>query len=330
MRLTWAEGNCSFPCHAWHWPQGVARFADMAGRGAADKKPCLWSERAFPGTATLHIETRMAYYEKFIMVPTASFEEPSRMSQKPKKKKQKSPKPRSSKGAVRGSRPTAMVNPGIAAAARDNVTSIVGQGRVPERALEIPLSAFFLADHLTRRFEAEAELPYPVACQSGCDSCCYNQVELTGPEALLIGYHIAQHFSDSEKELLLAHMARILEIIKAMGPAGSAVRRREIPCPLLRNRTCSVYPARPLVCRAMHGLDRERCVAELRTGSLAGSQYYAHRHEIVVSVSAGLREGCKAAGLQSGPLNLTRALNDFFTQDNPVERWITGGNVFGP
>jgi Fe-S-cluster containining protein len=245
-------------------------------------------------------------------------------------KKKKSPKARRPKGAVRGSRPTARVNPGIAALAQDNVGTIIGQGRVPERALEIPLSAFFLADHLTRRFEAEAELPHPVACQAGCDSCCYNQVELTPPEALLIGHHIAQHFSDSEKDLLLAHMARILEIIMAMGQGESAARRREIPCPLLRNRTCSVYPARPLVCRAMHGLDRERCVRELHTGSLAGSQYYAHRHEIAVSVSAGLREGCKAAGLQSGPLNLTRALNDFFTQENAVERWINGEEVFGP
>src|SRR5665811_756852 len=139
--------------------------------------------------------------------------------------------------------------------------------------------------------------------------CIRDRVELTPAEALLIGHHIAQQFSEAEKDLLLAHVARIIEIIKAMGQAESATRRREIPCPLLRNRTCLVYPARPLVCRAMHGLDRERCVAELRTGSLAGSQYYAHRHEIVVSVSAGLREGCKAAGLQSGTLNLTRALN---------------------
>ena len=45
-------------------------------------------------------------------------------------KKKKSPKTRRPKGAARGSRPTARVNPGIAAAARDNVASIVGQGRV--------------------------------------------------------------------------------------------------------------------------------------------------------------------------------------------------------
>ena len=244
-------------------------------------------------------------------------------------KRKKSKKARRGRGPAGGSRPTARVNPSIAAAAQDNVVAIIGQGRVAERALEIAVSAFFLTDHLTRRFEAEAELPHPVACQDGCDSCCYNQVELTPPEAVLIGHHIARQFSQAEKDLLLAHVARIIEIIIRMSKAESAARRREIPCPLLQNRRCSVYPVRPLVCRAMHGLDRERCAAELRTGSLAGSQYYAHRHEIAVSVSAGLREGCRAAGLQSGALNLTRALHDFFTQENAVERWINGEEVFG-
>jgi hypothetical protein len=229
-----------------------------------------------------------------------------------------------------GRRPAARVNPSIAAAAQDNVVSIIGQGRVPARALEIAVSGFFLADHLTRRFEAEAELPHPVACQEGCDSCCYNQVELTPPEALLIGHHIARQFSQADQDLLLDHAARIIEIINVMGQNESAARRREIPCPLLRHRTCSVYAVRPLVCRAMHGLNRERCAAELTAGSLAGSQYYAHRHEIAVSVSAGLQEGCKAAGLQAGTLNLARALQDFFALENPVERWIAGEEVFGP
>ena len=141
---------------------------------------------------------------------------------------------RKSKGAAGRSRPTAQVNQSIAAAAQDNVGSIIGQGRVPERALEIAVSGFFLADHLTRRFEAEAELPHPVACQEGCDSCCYNQVELTAPEALLIGHHIAQQFSEADKDLLLAHAARIIELINGLGQAERAARRREIPCPLLR------------------------------------------------------------------------------------------------
>ena len=246
------------------------------------------------------------------------------------RKRKKTPKTRRPKDAAPGSRPAARVNPSIAAAAQDNVVEIIGQGRGLERALEIAVSAFFLADHLTRRFEAEQDLPQPVACREECDACCYNRVELTPPEALIIAHHIAGNFPEVEKEALLANLARNLALTQGRSPAAVAGMRAELPCPLLRDRKCSVYPVRPLVCRAMHALERERCAAELSAGSLAASTYYAHRHDIAVSVSAGLREGCRAAGLQSGALNLAQALKDFFSQENPVERWINGEEVFGP
>jgi hypothetical protein len=78
----------------------------------------------------------------------------------------------------------------------------------------------------------------------------------------------------------------------------------------------------------MHALDRERCDAELHLSSLAGSQYYNHRHEIALSLSAGILSGSEAANCQSRTLSLTHALHDFFTQENCVERWIVGEAVF--
>lgn len=245
-------------------------------------------------------------------------------------RRKKSKNPRGRAGTAGGSRPTARVNQAIANAAKDNVLSIVGQGRTPDRALEIAVSAFFLADHQTRRFESEQDLPHPIACRENCAPCCYNQVELTVPEALLIGHHIAGNLSPAEKDLVLAAATRHINLTAGKSQSAIAAMRRELPCPLLIDRRCSVYPVRPLVCRAMHGFDRERCEAELGAGSLASSTYYAHRHDIGVSVSAGLREGCRAAGLQAGPFNLTRALHDFFTRENPVERWLRGEEIFGP
>jgi Fe-S-cluster containining protein len=249
------------------------------------------------------------------------------MNRAQRRKKSKNPRRRA--GTAGGSRPTARVNQAIANAAKDNVLSIIGQGRAPEQALEIAVSAFFLADHLTWRFESEQDLPHPLACREDCASSCYNQVELTPPEALLIGHHIAENLSSAEKDLVLATAARNINLTAGKSQSAIAAMRRELPCPLLIDRRCSVYPVRPLVCRAMHGFDRERCEAELHAGSLASSTYYAHRHDIGVSVSAGLREGCRAAGLQAGTLNLARALKDFFGQQNPAERWIAGEKVFG-
>jgi hypothetical protein len=231
-------------------------------------------------------------------------------------------------GAAHRALPAGRINPGIAQIARDNVVEIISKGRAPDRVIEIATSAFFLAQHLTWRFEAQNPLPQPLACKESCDACCHNLVELTPPEALLIGQHISQHFPDAEKDRVLSRVAKNLALAAGKTKAALAAVRQDLPCPLLHGRACSVYPVRPLVCRAMHGLNRERCEAELRSGSLAGSQYYTHRHVIALSVSAGLLEGCRAVGCQVKTLSLDRALHDFFTQSNPVERWLNGEAVF--
>jgi Fe-S-cluster containining protein len=212
--------------------------------------------------------------------------------------------------------------------ARDNVLEIIRQGRGLAQVLEIANSACVLAQHLTWRLEAENPLPQPLACQAGCDACCHNLVELTPPEALALGHHIRQHFADAARARVLSQVAKNLTLAAGKTKAALALIRRELPCPLLFGGKCSLYPLRPLVCRAMHGLNRERCAAELASGSLAGSQYYPYRHDIALAVSAGVLEGCRRAGCQSGTLDLARALHDFFTQKNPVERWVAGERVF--
>jgi Fe-S-cluster containining protein len=231
-------------------------------------------------------------------------------------------------GAPRGGRPGGGSNQGIAQMAQGNVVEIVNQGRGPAQALEIATSAFFLCEHLTRRFETENPLPQPVACKPGCEACCHNLVELTPPEALALGQHIRRYFSEAQKDRVLSRVAHNLALAAGQTKNALAARRRDLPCPLLQGQACLAYPVRPLVCRAMHGLSRERCEAELRSGSLAGSQYYAHRQEIALSVSAGLTEGCRAIGCQSGTLDLARGLHDFFNQENPAESWLAGTKVF--
>lgn len=230
--------------------------------------------------------------------------------------------------AARRAGPANRINHGIVQMARGNVLEIVNNGRGLEQALEIATSAFFISEHLTWRFEAENPLPQPVACQPGCDACCHNLVELTPPEALALGQHIRRHFPEAHRDRVLSRVAQNLAMAAGKTKATLTAMRRALPCPLLHGHACSAYSLRPLVCRAMHGLDQERCETELRSGSLAGSQYYAHRQEIALSVSAGLMEGCRDAGCQSGTLDLARALHDFFNQENPTESWLAGKKVF--
>jgi Fe-S-cluster containining protein len=201
-----------------------------------------------------------------------------------------------------------------------------GAGAGGQKALELALSAFYFADHVIQVVEAANALPQPIACQEGCHFCCLHQVELNPPEALLLGHYVDQHFADAERKELIAALRRSLDL--QAGKTKEELARIRPPCPLLRDRKCSAYPARPLVCRAMHSLDTLRCESAYKNLDLSSPPYYAHRHEIYYSISRGLRAGCQAVGCQSPPLELARGLLDYLTQPRPVERWLQGEEVF--
>ena len=211
---------------------------------------------------------------------------------------------------------------------RANVRAILARGRTPEQALELAGSALAWADHLVERFEAENPLPRPIVCQAGCYYCCHNQVELTPPEALLLGHYVEQHFPEVEKAGLKAKIAESLKIKAGKNKAEMARIRQELPCPLLREARCSVYPVRPLICRAMHSLEAGDCEQALRREDLSGSAYYSHRYEIIRSISQGLKDGCASLGCQAGALDLAAALDNSFREPRPLERWIQGEEVF--
>ncbi len=208
------------------------------------------------------------------------------------------------------------------------VLEILGQAAATglQNTLELAMSAFYFADHVIKMVEAANTLPQPLACEEGCHFCCCNQVELTPPEAIFLGHYAESHFAEAEKQELSAALQRSLEL--QAGKSKKDLARARPPCPLLKDRKCSAYAARPLVCRAMHSLDAKKCESAYKNRDLTSPPYYAHRHDICFSISQGLLAGCRAGGCQAAPLELAQALLDFLHQPRPVERWLQGEAVF--
>jgi hypothetical protein len=195
-----------------------------------------------------------------------------------------------------------------------------------ERACDLARSAILFAEQVIGLIESANALPQPIACQEGCYFCCCNQVELTPPEALLLGHYVERHFEEARKEALLTALRRYLD--RYHGKSKTEMARIRPSCPLLRDGKCLAYPGRPLVCRAMHSLDAGLCETGYKNRDLTSPPFYAHRHEVYFSISQGLLAGCRAVGCQSGPLELARALLDYLTQPQPMERWLRGEKVF--
>jgi len=98
------------------------------------------------------------------------------------------------------------------------------------------LDTFYISDErLEEHLKKLAKLGVTPACHEGCHACCLEPtVPITAPELAVISWYASE----------------VLE-----GDIRTRVKRRlmehntRLECPFLLDRTCSIYPVRPLICR---------------------------------------------------------------------------------
>ena len=94
------------------------------------------------------------------------------------------------------------------------------------------------------------------ACKSGCTYCCQTNIHPTLPELARILQEI-EAWSDEQKAALKAKVAQVaaiqrdLKIIEGI-KSGACIMLRE-------DGSCSIYNARPLICRGMNSSSVEGC-----------------------------------------------------------------------
>jgi Fe-S-cluster containining protein len=83
-----------------------------------------------------------------------------------------------------------------------------------------------------------------LACRPGCDQCCYGPFEISQLDA----QRLRQGFTDLE-QTDPSRAARVLSRVRAANLADPAA---DDACPVLdpESRTCDLYSARPITCRA--------------------------------------------------------------------------------
>jgi Fe-S-cluster containining protein len=142
-----------------------------------------------------------------------------------------------------------------------------------------------------------------LACGADCAYCCYvPRVLVTLPELARLVERV-QIWPVEEIEALKARLeAHILaQSSDVVSPAARP------PCALLVNRRCSVYDARPLVCRAQHAYDVQECKTHCETGAGETRQL-----TVVLDAVQGAVSGIVAAfdemGAKGTLLDLSRAL----------------------
>ena len=164
------------------------------------------------------------------------------------------------------------------------------------------------------------------ACSKGCSYCCHMRVVVTAPEVLRIAAFIEETFSVEEREALARRVAATDE--QARGMSDEAWGAARLPCPLLVADECSVYPVRPLDCRAYNSCSVAACRDAFESYADWDVPVDAEHQSFYKSVQAGLLQALAGSGRPASLLELTAALRVILEDPDAILRWCAGENVF--
>ncbi|MFN2257369.1 MAG: YkgJ family cysteine cluster protein [Desulfuromonadaceae bacterium] len=103
-----------------------------------------------------------------------------------------------------------------------------------------------------------------IACTAGCGSCCRVNVAILSPEAHNIAAYLRRTCTASELKQLCMRMRQMLVAINGLDDDERIATNQ--PCAFLNEeRSCSIYPVRPLLCRSVTSTCAEACRAALRS-----------------------------------------------------------------
>lgn len=198
--------------------------------------------------------------------------------------------------------------------------------RTPLQVIEIAEHAAGLADQFIQTAVSQSPPTPPLACREGCAWCCHKLVGTTAPEVFRIADYIQESLPPDELEIVRNRVIRRDEERKAMrSDRWSAAR---LPCSLLVNDRCSVYPVRPLTCRGFNSSDARACERWVKSRDRVDVPIYEQQLRLATFVLDGLRAGLAECKVPNDLLELTAALRIVLTVPDAFSRWLAGEGVF--
>ncbi len=160
-----------------------------------------------------------------------------------------------------------------------------------------------------------------LACESGCAYCCHvgaTRPDLLPVEALRIVKYLEQ--DDDARRRVKAR----LETGDSGFPEDAVL---PAPCLFLHQERCTIYPVRPLRCRAQNSPDAALCEQNYR-GRRATMPLLSEPALLYKSLQMGLRLGLQEVELGSAPLQMTPAIRLARSASGIFDRWLGGEAVF--
>jgi Fe-S-cluster containining protein len=120
----------------------------------------------------------------------------------------------------------------------------------------IPLFEEHAAEWEAEFHRVRSEFSDRMQCRRGCSMCCSQMFSVSALEAAVIANAVAGLPAEFQAQLrrdarAYVQTATELGLAEPAGESESLAPRTgvRLPCPALRNDACSIYTARPLICR---------------------------------------------------------------------------------
>jgi Fe-S-cluster containining protein len=167
-----------------------------------------------------------------------------------------------------------------------------------------------------------------IACCAGCHYCCHVKVDIQPREIFLIADFIRSRFSIAKQADVLN---KAQENWKKIEPMTSEQHfNAGLPCPLLDEGKCSVYPVRPSSCRKAHSLRAEPCKKFLENPE-SNENFAETVSSVKIATSCtyvGTSTAFEPAGYDSQPYDLNAALTQALQNPSSERRWRDGKLAF--
>jgi Fe-S-cluster containining protein len=167
-----------------------------------------------------------------------------------------------------------------------------------------------------------------MACAEGCCFCCYQTVDITAPEALAMSAYLRSQLAEKYLDNIRSRLAETTATLRDLSYEAHA--QAKIPCVLLVDGVCSVYPSRPFACRAWNSTSVTRCQEIFDHGDPITMipPIEMDVYESIWEVAQGVMDGLRRAGVDSTSYELHSALQRALDTPDAARRWVQGEDVF--
>ena len=186
----------------------------------------------------------------------------------------------------------------------------------------------FYARHEARLHNAVQASPQALACEVGCSYCCRQFEVVAHPfEVFEVQAYVSRHFTAAQ---LRATIERATHNVNQRKAATEEARLTLRPtCPFLVDHSCSVYAARPSVCRNYHSTDKDNCQKSFEDPFSTWPNIYADEvFHTAMGSAAGFKKAVEELGLDTRTYHLSSAFLEAMRSPDSAKRFKSGKRAF--